>query len=171
LRRLTVVLSCCVSILAAAAPAASAATPCAGAASTLEQLGAAAARRATLCALNRERTARGLRALRLDARLTRAAQGHSSDMVAKRYFAHGDFGGRIRHSGWTRHRRSWTIGENLGYGTTGAATPASIVSAWMHSAGHRANILEGRFHFIGIGIASGTPDGQGGATYSTDFGG
>ena len=171
MRRLAV-LVCCASTLAVTAPAASARTACAGVSQTIQQLGATASRRATLCALNRERAARHLRALRLDTRLTHAAQGHSADMVAKRYFAHGDFGGRIRRSGWTRHRRSWTIGENLAYGTDGAATPAAIVAAWMRSAGHRANILEGRFHWIGIGIASGTPDGQGaGATYSTDFGG
>jgi uncharacterized protein YkwD len=171
LRRLAV-LACCAAVLAVTAPAASARTACAGAAQTIDQLGPTASRQATLCALNRARAAHHLHALRLDTRLTRAAQGHSADMVAKRYFAHGDFGARIRHSGWTRHRRSWTIGENLAYGTAGAATPAAIVAAWMRSAGHRANILQGRFRWIGIGIASGTPDGQGGgATYSTDFGG
>jgi uncharacterized protein YkwD len=154
---------------------ASAATACPGAGRSPAQLGPDAARTTTLCALNRERAAHGLRALRLDVRLTAAAQGHSDDMVAHRYFAHesrsgATFGTRIKHTGWTRNRRSWTIGENIAYGTGGSATPRAIAAAWMHSAGHRANILSGRFHAIGIGIATGTPDGDGGATYSTDFG-
>ena len=46
-----------------------------------------------------------------------------------------------------------------------------MVGAWMHSAPHRANILDGRFTMIGIGVALGSPAGGGGATYSTDFGG
>jgi len=170
LRRFAVLLLCCASTAAVAAPEASAAAHCAGAKRTLEQLGPEASRAATLCALNRERARRHLRALRLDRRLTGAAQRHSEDMVAHGYFAHGDFGARIRHSGWTRHRSSWMIAENIGYGSGAMGTPAGIVDAWMHSAGHRANILERRFRYIGIGIASGMPSGGGGATYSTDFG-
>jgi uncharacterized protein YkwD len=170
LRRIAVLLLCCASTAAVAAPQASASPRCPGATRTLDQLGPEASRDATLCALNRERARHGLGALRLDARLTGAAQGHSDDMVAHGYFAHGDFGARIRHSGWTRHRRSWMIAENIGYGSGSMGTPAGIVDAWMHSAGHRANILERRFHDIGIGIASGIPSGGGGATYSTDFG-
>jgi uncharacterized protein YkwD len=170
LRRIAAVLLCCASTAAVAAPKASAAAVCPGADQPIEQLGADASRSVTLCALNHERALRGLSALSLDTRLTGAAQGHSDDMVAHRYFAHGDFGARIRRSGWTRHRRSWMIGENIGYGSGRLGTPAGIVDAWMHSGGHRANILERRFRDIGIGIASGTPSGGGGATYSTDFG-
>lgn len=148
---------------------------CPGAGRAVEQTGTDAARAATLCLLNRRRAGHGLGALRSDARLASAAQGHSDDMVARRYFAHesGDgsgFGARIRASGWTRDRRSFLLGENIAYGADGAASPRAIVRAWMHSAEHRANILNPRFHQIGIGIAVGTPDGDGGATYSTDFG-
>jgi uncharacterized protein YkwD len=158
-------------VCAAIAPAsASAASPCDDADGTLEQLGLPAARAATLCLVNRERASHGLSALRASDRLASAAQGHAADMVDRRYFAHGNFGARIARTGWGRHRRTYTIGENLGYGIAGGATPRAIVAAWMDSAGHRANILQRRFHAIGIGIASGTPDGDAGATYSTDFG-
>jgi uncharacterized protein YkwD len=173
-RRLVAVLLACSAVVLVPATA-SAATPCPGAGRSPAQLGPDAARAATLCVLNRERAAHHLRALRLDGRLTSAAQGHSDDMVAHRYFAHesrsgATFGSRIKHTGWTRHRRSWTVGENIAYGTGGSATPRAIAVAWMHSAGHRANILSRRFHVIGIGIATGTPNGESGATYSTDFG-
>jgi uncharacterized protein YkwD len=44
----------------------------------------------------------------------------------------------------------------------------------MNSPGHRANILNGSFREIGIGIANGAPVSLGaataGATYATDFG-
>ena len=41
----------------------------------------------------------------------------------------------------------------------------------MRSAGHRQNILQPRFHVIGIGIGAGAPTGGGsGRTYTTDFG-
>ena len=158
-------------VCAAIAPAsASAASPCDDADGSLEQLGLPTARAATLCLLNRERAAHGRRALRASDKLSRAAQGHAADMVDRRYFAHGNFGARIARTGWGRHRRTYTIGENLGYATAGGATPRAIVAAWMQSPGHRANILQRRFHAIGIGIASGTPGGDAGATYSTDFG-
>jgi uncharacterized protein YkwD len=153
------------------APAtASAASPCDQADGSLEQLGLPGARASTLCLLNRERAARGLGELRFSSKLALAAQRHSNDMVQRRYFAHGNYGARIARTGWGRHRRSYTIGENLGYGSGGGATPRAIVAAWMASAGHRANILERRFHAIGIGVAAGTPAGGAGATYSTDFG-
>jgi uncharacterized protein YkwD len=158
-------------VCAAIAPAsASAASPCDDADGSLDRLGLPAARAATLCLLNAERTARGLDALSPSTKLAHAAQGHADDMVDRRYFAHGNYGARIARTGWGRHRRTYTIGENLGYGTSDGATPRAIVAAWMESPGHRANILQRRFHAIGIGIASGTPDGDAGATYSTDFG-
>jgi uncharacterized protein YkwD len=154
-----------------AAPAAADAASCSGA----DKVGRNAVK-ATLCLLNNERRAHGLRPLRLDSKLNRAARGHARDMVAKRYFSHdsrsgASFSARIARTGWTRARRSWTVGENIGYGTGRYATPRSMVRMWMNSPGHRANILKGRFRLIGIGIAKGSPTGSRGATYATDFGG
>jgi uncharacterized protein YkwD len=159
---------------AVAAPAA--ASACSGADSSPSALGEGGTARATLCLINRERASRGLRKLRSDARLRRAADRHAGDMVARRYFAHNSKSGasfvtRIKRTGWTRSRRSYRVGENLGYGSGSLATPRSMVRGWMHSAGHRANILDRGFRLIGIGIASGSPTGDGGTTYATDFGG
>jgi uncharacterized protein YkwD len=158
-----------------AAPAAHAAG-CAGADSSPAALGATAANHTTLCLLNAQRRAHGLRPLRLDSKLGRAASGHAHDMVNRHFFAHNSLNGatfasRIKRTGWTRSRRSWTIGENIGWGGGSLATPRAMVSAWMHSAGHRANILASAFKVIGIGIANGAPTGGDGATYATDFGG
>ena len=159
---------------AVAAPSVAAA--CSGADSSPSSLGEAGTARATLCLLNEERASRGLRKLRSDARLRRAADRHARDMVARRYFAHESKSGasfvtRIKRTGWTRSRRSWQVGENIGYGSGSLATPRSMVRGWMNSAGHRDNILARQFRLIGIGIANGCPTGGGGTTYATDFGG
>ena len=157
-------------------PAAANANGCSGADSDPAVLGQAETARITLCLLNRERSSHGLRKLRADGKLRRAAKGHSGDMVAKRYFDHTSKSGasfvtRIKRTGWTRSRRSWTVGENIGYGSGSLATPRSMVRGWMNSAGHRDNILARQFRLIGIGIANGCPTGGGGTTYATDFGG
>ena len=167
-RSVAVALACASALIAV--PSRAAAADCRGA----DHLAPVAARAATLCLLNVERAARGLAPLRLDRRLSRAARAHSADMVAHRYFAHDSrdgtgFGARIARTGWTRHRRGWTIGENIAWGEGPLSTPASIVDAWMHSEGHRANILNCGFHVIGIGVATvaGSPHG---IYWTQDFG-
>jgi uncharacterized protein YkwD len=174
LRRLVVVP---VFVAAAAIPATASAATCSGANRSPAQLGQAGVRHATLCLLNQQRAAHGLRPLRADRRLAKAALGHSKDMVAHRYFAHesrsgAPFTARIARTGWTHSRRSYVLGENIGWGSGALATPRAMVRGWMHSAPHRANILERRYRVIGIGVALGVPvAGSDGATYSTDFGG
>jgi uncharacterized protein YkwD len=163
-------------IVAVGAPSAADAAGCSGADRSPSELGQAATVHATLCLLNRERRSHGLRTLRADSKLRRAADGHAGDMVAKHYFDHTSKSGasfvtRIKRTGWTRSRRSWTVGENLGYGSGSYATPRVMVKGWMHSAGHRANILGRQFKMIGVGVADGAPTGGSGATYATDFGG
>jgi uncharacterized protein YkwD len=130
------------------------------------------ARAATVCILNRKRRAHGLGALRENKRLDLASQRHANDMSAHNFFAHGDFVGRIKRARYLDGARSWTLGENIAWGSMDYATPASIVDSWMHSPPHRANILRGRFREIGLGIARGSPSsGQKRAgTYVTDFG-
>jgi uncharacterized protein YkwD len=132
---------------------------------------------ATLCLLNAERAQRGLAALRMNPRLSQAATEHSSDMVSHDYFSHtapGDvtFVDRIRASGYLSGLRSWTIGENILWGTTTLGTPAAAMQGWMNSPGHRENILTPTFREVGIGIVPGRPgsDGNTAATYTTDFG-
>jgi uncharacterized protein YkwD len=165
LRRLAVPVLAACGLSATAAPA-SAAAPCAS----------GSARTTTLCLINAERSAHGVSPLRLDKRLSRAARRHSRDMVAHRYFAHDSrngagFSARIASTGWMSGRSHWRVGENIAWGSGSQASPRAIVAAWMHSAGHRANILQSGFHHIGIGIVSGSPAGNGsGSTYTTDFG-
>src|SRR3954451_4793242 len=132
---------------------------------------------ATFCLLNAERASRGLTALKPDRQLQRAALEHGGDMVGHQYFAHEGRDGsqpaeRIRAAGYLSGGGAWRIGENLAWGTGDLASPRAIVAAWMHSPGHRANILQPQYRQIGFGVIAGNPtskDGSG-ATYVTEFG-
>ena len=170
MRRLVIGLLAIAAIAIGASPAAAA---CRGANAHPTKARISTVDRATLCLLNAERRKRGLAPLRENSKLDRASLGHSRDMVRRKYFEHGDFAGRIKASGYLSGAFSYDIGENIAWGGGSYSTPKSIVNSWMHSPGHKANILSRSFREIGIGIARGAPQrGAGGdaATYTTDFG-
>src|SRR3954454_7838594 len=131
---------------------------------------------ATLCLLNDERAAAGLRPLTYSATLTQPSAAYSTRMVGENFFAHVSPDGSTLESRLTAARYiapdgDWFVGENLAWGQGNLATARSIAIAWMNSAGHRHNILEPDFTEVGIGIVPGTPgDPSWGATYTTDFG-
>jgi uncharacterized protein YkwD len=134
-----------------------------------------AAPAATLCLLNQERTTRGLDPLAESATLDKAAVAYARDMVARRFFDHVSPGGgtmldRMKAAGWVPVG-AWTAGENIAWGSGSLATPAAIVDGWMHSPGHRANILNAAFGQVGIGIAAGAPQAgiRDAGTYVNDF--
>jgi uncharacterized protein YkwD len=135
----------------------------------------AAAERATLCLLDHEREAHGLPAFTRDERLDRASRRHSRAMARTHFFAHRGADGtdpiaRMRAAGWPRDRGG---AENIAWGARGGSTPAEIVDGWMHSPGHRRNILDPRLRLIGVGIAAGSPEPDepaDAAVYTTDFG-
>jgi uncharacterized protein YkwD len=162
--------------LLVAVPSASAAGACSSANASTKTASKRALIRATLCVLNAQRAKSRLAPLRLNRRLSSAARAHSRAMATRHFFSHDSLNGasfldRIRRTGYLNGAHSWSVGENIAYGTGRLSTPASIGQAWMNSSGHRANILSSSFRSIGIGISAGTPTGGGGgATYTTDFG-
>jgi uncharacterized protein YkwD len=114
---------------------------------------------AVVAAMNRERVAHGLRPLRLNDQLTLAAKDRTRDMLAKRYFDHVSPDG-ISPFKWAE-RRGYDyreIGENL---ALGYASAAAVVDGWMHSPGHRANILGAGFDDVGIAVAESPVRGYG----------
>jgi uncharacterized protein YkwD len=160
-----------------AAPSAMAVRACESANATPAQVAKRTMVRATLCTLNAQRARFGLKPLKLNKRLSRAARRHARDMVRRRYFDHDSLGGRsfvdrIRRTGYLRRARRWTVGENLAWGTHSSSAPRAITSMWMNSPGHRANILSPSFREVGIGLALGAPEAGDGpaATYATEFG-
>jgi uncharacterized protein YkwD len=133
----------------------------------------AASSRATqaqvLVLFNQQRAAHGLQPLTIDAKLTRAADSHSDDMLRRGYFAHdgpqGKWDVRIR-----RYVRRTLIGEILSQGAGQYATPAGMVTAWMHSPEHRRIILTPGLRLVGLGVATGTYHGRDGVAMATaDF--
>jgi len=168
-------LATALTLLAVVAPAASAADGCDGSRVSVSQASKRVLVRATLCLLNGERARRHLDPLILNRRLSAAARGHSRAMVEQRFFSHTSLDGssfvdRIRRSGYLEGARGWSVGENIAYGSGRLSTPRAIGRAWMNRPGHRANILSTSYQSIGIGIAGGTPGGDAGGTYTTDFG-
>jgi uncharacterized protein YkwD len=136
-------------------------------------------RAATLCLMNAERTARGLGRLQSEPLLGRVAAGYARQMVRGQFFDHTSPAGstmlaRIKATSYLRDVTSWSVGENLAWGTGTLATPRAMVRAWMQSAEHRANLLDRHFADVGIGVAAGAPvalePGEFGGTYVTDFG-
>jgi uncharacterized protein YkwD len=129
-----------------------------------------------LCLHNQIRARHGLPPLRENARLRRAALGHSRAMVGERYFEHTTPDGttmvdRILRARYARPNDGWTIGENLAWGTGPLATARGAVDGWMASPGHRANILRRTYRELGVGIVLGVPvSDAAGATYTVDFG-
>jgi uncharacterized protein YkwD len=165
--------------LLATPTAASAAKSCAGGNIVPSQNNVVAVRHATLCLLNQQRHAHHLRRLHSSAKLRSAAQSYSWSMVRNDFFDHVSPGGstlmtRVRSTAYLASSRGWALGENIAWGAGSLATPKATMRAWMHSSGHRHNILTGRFTEIGIGVAPGAPvalpAGMNAATYTTDFG-
>lgn len=99
--------------------------------------------------VNRERAIYGLESLSLDDTLSRYAAVKSQDMHDNGYFSHtsptyGSPFDMMKSFGITYSY----AGENI---AMGYATPDAVVTAWMNSAGHRANILSSSFTRMGIG--------------------
>ena len=156
---------------------ASQATACSAGDASPATAGANQLEQTVLCLVNRERAKHGLSRLKANDSLDKAAAAHSRHMVQARFFAHDSPGGasvmdRVKRRGY-RSNGGLMVGENIAWGSGHYATPAEIVDGWMHSAGHRANILHRGFREIGVGVAIGSPRpvfGQPAATYTTDFG-
>jgi uncharacterized protein YkwD len=125
-------------------------------AASLDELRAAA-----LEAVNADRDAHGLSALRPDPALDAAAQAHAEDMRERGYFGHVSPEGRTamdryRAAGGERWRK---IGENVGRcarcGAPGADRVRSFQEGWMNSPEHRRNILDPGYRRFGFGMVGG----------------
>jgi uncharacterized protein YkwD len=137
-------------------------------------------RAAVLCLVNRERAENDVAPLRYNEQLEQAAENHNTELIADDYFAHISPSGetpvdRIRGFGYIPGPSvGYVIGENLAWGTYSLSTAQSIVSAWIASPGHLANILESKYTETGIGVITAVPsslaEGAPGATYAQEFG-
>ena len=118
--------------------------------------------------INRVRAEHQRGPLQIDPVLQKAAGSHSSDMVRRGYFAHGDFEARMRRFG----ARGPLLGENLAWGSGPYSTAHALVGLWLESPRHRANLLRRSFGRVGIGAVQARFQGVAGAVVVTaDFAG
>jgi len=108
---------------------------------------------AVLTQMNFYRGLHRLPALRLDERLSAAAEDRMRDMEELEYWAHDSPHGRRPFEWLAPHRYVFrTAGENL---ASGFETAEIMVVSWMESAGHRRNIVSPDFKDVGIAIIDG----------------
>ena len=103
--------------------------------------------------VNQERAKAGLGALKSDALLTKVATDKAKDMYTNNYFDHNSptYGSpfdMMRAYGVTYSY----AGENI---AKGQRSPSEVMTAWMNSEGHRANILNGNYNKIGVAYYNG----------------
>jgi hypothetical protein len=141
----------CVAILTALLSAASAQQP---------PRGVSVGEQYLFMAANAERAQRGIPALRWDATLYAAADFHAQQMAERNAISHQfpgepELGERVRDAG----AHFSAVAENVAE----APTAVGIQTAWMHSPGHRANLLDPNVDSIGIRIVQ-----RGGELYAVE---
>ncbi len=115
-----------------------------------------------LTMVNQVRKRRGMKPLVLHPELSRVARYHAQDMATDDYFEHDSydrvngrkkricsFTERLNHFSETRWF-GWA--ENIAMGHTSSQ---SVMAGWMRSKGHRVNILNSDYRYIGIAFING----------------
>jgi uncharacterized protein YkwD len=127
--------------------------------------------RAIVRTIDRKRAVHGLHAVRPSRALARAADFHSADMLRANYFAHSSsngasFGARIHH-----FVRAARIGETLALVSSCRSRRAAhlVVRMWMQSPVHRAILLSGSFHRVGVALRRGRLGGRHACVVTADF--
>ncbi len=105
--------------------------------------------RAVACLVNYARAREGRSRLGHSPALTRAAALKGKRVASCGDFSHtpcgSDFTSSFRQAGY----RYSIVGENLYAGPWGRVSARDVVSAWLRSPGHRANMLGPRFRHVG----------------------
>jgi uncharacterized protein YkwD len=128
---------------------------------------------ALLCVINEQRKLYKLKPFKISKKLTKSAAAHTKAMISGKFFAHQGprepaLRDRLRKA---KYRGSGA--ENIGAGAGRLGTPLSMVNGWMHSTLHRANLLNKKWKYVGIGFLPQFPIKGGSppvATYTLNFG-
>lgn len=107
---------------------------------------------------NLERTRHSLPEFYPELLLVDLARHHADNMARQNFFAHEDKEGLDvsgRQKRYCRNLISTRIGENLAYHEHSQRkySAQTVVTGWMNSPGHRANILNPEFTHLGVAIA------------------
>ena len=107
--------------------------------------------------INAQRTKNGLQALKMDAEVLNVARAKAKDMVDKNYFAHESPTYGSPFDMLNSFKVSYkTAGENI----AGNSSNSGAVNAWMNSSGHKANILNSKFNYTGLGVVKSAKYGK-----------
>jgi uncharacterized YkwD family protein len=103
--------------------------------------------------VNQERSKAGLQPLTMNNSLANVAMAKAQDMINNNYFSHqsptyGSPFDMMRSFGITYR----SAGENI---AKGQRSPSEVMTQWMNSPGHRANILNTSFTQIGVAYYNG----------------
>lgn len=109
--------------------------------------------------VNKERAKYGLQLLEISEKLMKTARAKSEDMIINNYYSH------TAPNGYNM-AKDLNIAENL---NTGLATEENIIhifNSWLNSQGHKENILNPNYRYIGVGIGV---DEYGGGVWTQHF--
>jgi uncharacterized protein YkwD len=132
---------------------------CPGADRTATAATVAQTRAAIGCLIEAARAERGLRPLKDDARLRRAAQKFARALDPAERLTHAGSGGstpldRVADSGYARGAPGFSAAETLGRSRGSLSTPATRVTAWLADASTRRLLLGAKYRDLGIGVVS-----------------
>lgn len=99
--------------------------------------------------VNAERTKAGLPGLVLDPELNQSATAKCSDINTYSYWAHNNPNGTTWQSFIAAYQTYINAGENL---ASDYYSNESVVTGWMNSPEHKANILNQRFDAVGYAV-------------------
>jgi uncharacterized protein YkwD len=105
--------------------------------------------------INRDRAARGLRALRGDMRLDALSGERALWMASKGKLTHESLDGSACDAMTKRSIYWYRCGEDVGFTTAtwGPTSAAFLYNLWRHSPGHWALMMSSKFNYIGVGVA------------------
>lgn len=107
---------------------------------------------------NKERVNKNLPPLVFNNQLSQAAQEKAKDMFSKNYWAHNSPDGKTPWVFIVNANYEYSYaGENL---ARDFETTEEVVSAWMASPGHKANILSSSYQDIGFAVVTGKLNGR-----------
>jgi serralysin len=128
--------------------------------------------------INRSRASSGLQPLAMNFYINEAADLHSAYQLAVNKLTHTGSGGtsastRMTDAGFNFNGSS-TWGENVGWqsisGTASYQDEVDRIHTWlMNSPGHRANLLNGSFREVGLGVSAGFFQGYNSVIATEDF--
>jgi uncharacterized protein YkwD len=120
--------------------------------------------------INRVRRAHHLPTVKLTAPLAKVARRHSSLMLKHDALSHSSFDGSSFSTRLARAGKRRQYGETLAWAPNGSHVTAKVLlRLWLRSAPHRAVLMNGKLHRVGVGRVYGAMGAQRGNAITADF--